>query len=361
MMEHDINHILEAMQNKRQNGLAIPAAWKERAKKYTEDQKQLELLFRAGPSIDRALALNVIARSGVFGIGKGSGKKSYEREVPCYMNGVKLTMVGPDLTQEHYNVLLTLTQCSAWAAVPAGDTLIMSRYALLKKGLNWDCQGYNYKKLHNILSDLTKTTFIVEDERVNPSTKIPLSGVSIKFLSYNYTEAPGGDQLLRISLSKELAQHYQPSLMHLTSLSQRDALQSKPLALFLHTKFSSHSGDMERHPVSIEKLHQISGAKTPLKQFKYKLKTALDELVEIEFLESWNYVMSSQFISFKRKFVGQEAAYWKKMKRKGLPYADEALSVALFELEDLAHDANARVDNMKELIQDFKEQRFNRN
>lgn len=365
-MEHNLDPFLSLMNDNRTEKSLIPTEWKARAKaaeeKKAKSTEQMDLFFVPSPLVDTALAVNVFARSAIFGIGRSYGTPVSERKVACYLNDVDVTIVGPELTQQHYNVLLTLTQCSGWARVPAGETLVMSRYALLRKGLNWHLQSNSYEKLHEILNDLNKTKILITDKRKNPKTQIPLSGISFGLLNYSFAETSGGDQLIRINLDKGLAAQYRPSLMHLTSMAQREQLGSKSLALFLHSKLSSHTPQQfsKTHPISIASLHELSGSKQDLRKFKYELKKALEELVKVEFLEQWSFLSNEQFIAYERKLSGSQAAYWKKLKKKGIAYADEGLNMAIWLAEQQVDQAEEHKSKLKELAQELKEARFER-
>jgi len=78
---------------------------------------------------------------------------------------------------------------------------------------------------------------------------------------------------------------------------QRQKLRKQPLALWLHGFLSSHAAP---YPLKITTIHRLSGsgAKT-MRDFKYRLRKALDALVSIGTLESVEFNVDS--VKIKRR------------------------------------------------------------
>ena len=78
--------------------------------------------------------------------------------------------------------------------------------------------------------------------------------------------------------------------------AQRLELRRKPLAQALHAFYSTHH---EPYPVKLETLYQLTGSRnSEFRSFKRQVKIALEALVAIGFLQS--YQIEGDLVSVKR-------------------------------------------------------------
>ena len=85
-----------------------------------------------------------------------------------------------------------------------------------------------------------------------------------------------GDGPWAVQLSMPLAEMLVPGEATKIDMRVRKRLGRKQLAKWLHAFYSSHR---EPYPIRVETLHRLSGTGGTLKDFKRKLKTALDDVV----------------------------------------------------------------------------------
>jgi hypothetical protein len=101
------------------------------------------------------------------------------------------------------------------------------------------------------------------------------------FLRYHRDERT---QRYVVELTESMLRLFEDGYTYI-EFAQRQKLRKHPLALWLHGFLSSHAAP---YPLKITTIHRLSGssAKT-LRDFKYRLRKALDALVTIGTLESF--------------------------------------------------------------------------
>ena len=186
--------------------------------------------------------------------------------------GITIAYTGQQLNQEDMTVWLALVD-------------------LMKKdSLGTQC---NFTA-HSILKHMGLGTGGSAHERLNDAVlRMTACAVVIKTDKYTY-----GGSLIHDFLIDEETKNYKVTLnRHLIKLfgdndwtaidwDERKQLRHKPLCLKLHDYYSSHEKPL---PVSIEFLADITGSKNKQKaDFKRQVKTALEGLIKIYFLKSYD-------------------------------------------------------------------------
>ena len=225
---------------------------------------------------------NSFLRSALFSAIQSKDRVFLKDVVLASQEGVAVNFTGEQLNQED----LTLWEALVHLAKdePLGNVCKFTAYDILKSMKLGD-GGIDRERLHKGIIRLTACAVEISlnGSRVYFSSLID-SGVRDELTSH-YT----------IQLNRQLIKLYSQNTW--LDWEQRTKLRRKPLAQTLHGYYSSHK---KPYPVKLETLQQLSGSKNKqLAGFKKKVSIALDELVKIEFLKSYN--IDSDMVIVKRK------------------------------------------------------------
>jgi TrfA protein len=157
---------------------------------------------------------------------------------------------------------------------------------------------------HSILSHMEMDTGGKSHEQLRRSIlRMTACAVAIKFDRRTYTGSIIGDftiddddQRYKVTLNRRLIKLFADNDWTAISSPQSNQLRGKPLALKLHGYYSSHEKPLA---LTVEFLHKLTGSKnSQLRDFKRRLKTALGELVKIDFLKG--YVIEGDMVKVER-------------------------------------------------------------
>lgn len=198
--------------------------------------------------------------------------------------GITIKFTGQQLNQEDLTLWETLVHLAK--DEPLGNICNFTAYDILKTMGSGD-SGAEREILHKGIIRLgaCMVEISLNGSRTYFSSLID-SGVKDEITGH-YT----------IQLSRNLIKLYKQNTW--LDWEQRAQLRRKPLAQALHSYYSSHKSP---YPVKIETLQQLAGSKTKsLSKFKQNLKLALDELIKIEFLVSYEARDDNLITVVKRK------------------------------------------------------------
>lgn len=231
------------------------------------------------PSSVRALP-HAFVRSALFGVEnfRAGERENYKRKTIVALAGIRITYTGEALRQDDsdlYQQVLHLARTEE-----LGAPVRFTAYAMLTE-LGWSKNKASYKRLIDGLDRLKATALSVTVDSPDGG-KANYTGSLIR--SFTWRESGTGEALRHweILLEKDII-----TLFSQDSYSRLDwnaRLKLPPLAKYLHALFFSQEYPI---PMKVEAYHQLtnSGIKE-MRMFRYKLKVALELLVERGFLQS---------------------------------------------------------------------------
>jgi TrfA protein len=258
-------------------------------------QKQLEELEKksAEQSLSKVIKLpscpdskrgtpNSFLQSALFSAIQGKDRADLKGAILASQDGIVIKYTGEQLNQEDLTLWETLVHLAK--DTPLGDSCQFTAYQILKAmGLS---TGLNeYDRLHKGIVRLIACAVEIEHHGNSyVGSLIVETGVE-----------DDEDRRYVIKLNRKLIRLYNENTW--VDFGQRLTLRKKPLAQFLHGYFSSHKTP---YPVKVPTLYQLSGSRVKqLAKFKQNLKAALEELIKIDFLES--YDIKDDLVAVKRK------------------------------------------------------------
>jgi TrfA protein len=232
---------------------------------------------------DRRGTPNDFLRSALFAAIQGKDRKHLTKVVLYSQKNLIIKFTGLQLNQEDLDVYQAILHCSR--QMPLGVEAHFTGYGLLKT-LRLSTGGAMHERLENSIHRLANCSLTIETDKY-------IYGGNRLIEKYSKRKEDG--QYL-IQLDRNLIQLFAPDGWSAINWEQRSQIQSKPLSQYLHGYFSSHE---KPYPVNLSTLQDLSGSKNKQKaSFKRQTKTALDELVKINFLESWT--LDGDMVAVKR-------------------------------------------------------------
>lgn len=227
---------------------------------------------------------NSFLRSALFAAIQGKDRVFIKDATLFSQKGLTVKFTGEQLNQEDMTVWLALVDLARQH--PLGNECSFTAYGILKH-MGLKDGGEQRKVLYGSVLRLTACAVVIGANR-------KLYGGSL-VESFIVDEATGH---YRIRLNRELINLFGDHDWTAINWGQRKQLKQKPLASKLHDYYSSHEFPK---PVTIEFLYKMTGSNnSQLRDFKRKLKAALDALMKIGFLESHN--VEKNLVTVKRVY-----------------------------------------------------------
>jgi len=222
---------------------------------------------------------NTIARSALFKVAdKRIPRKHIDRKKPeiiAALKGISMKYSGPDLRQDDEDVLLEVYRICREAG-RIDDVPFIARQMLTT--IKWNDDGKSYDRLKLILGYLSDGNMQVQTAREWFNGKLIR-----KIKARDKMSKDPGSREYRVWLEPEIARLFEAWTA--IDFEQRLSLHSA-LAKAIHSHLSTHD---DPYPYSVELWKTLSGSNTKtVWKFRQQLKTALNELVKVGFLQAWN-------------------------------------------------------------------------
>jgi TrfA protein len=238
-------------------------------KKVDERSLSKELKLPDWPETKRGTP-NSFLRSALFSAIQSKDRVYLKNVVLASQEGITVNFTGEQLNQED----LTLWETLVYLAKdePLGNICKFTAYDILKS-MELNTGGDEYNRLETGITRLNACSVKITHGGKTYFGSLIDGGIKDELTSH-YT----------IQLNKQLIRLYSQNTW--IDWEQRMQLKRKPLAQTLHGYYSSHKTP---YPVKLTTLQQLSGCKNKqASSFKRQVSIALDELVRIGFLESYN-------------------------------------------------------------------------
>jgi TrfA protein len=225
---------------------------------------------------------NSFLRSALFAAVQSKDRVYMKESVLFSQQGITIKYTGEQLNQEDLDVWEAISHLARQH--PLGNECSFTAYSILK-ALDLPVGGCQHQRLHSAIIRLTACAVEIRHEgRVYFGSLIE-SGVKDEVTSH-YT----------ISINKKLNELFGNNGWTAIDWQQRLLLRRKPLAQALHAYFSSHE---RPYPVNLSTLQELTGSRNIQKaSFKRQVKTALESMIKIGFLESYN--IQDEVVTVKR-------------------------------------------------------------
>lgn len=221
---------------------------------------------------------NAFARSALFTVAnlrKGE-RRNMKRHPIAALAGITITYTGEELRQDDEDVFLQILHIARNQEL--GTPVRFTAYSMISE-LGWTKNSASYKRLVDCLDRMKASSVAVTVEDRIGNVRENYTGSLIR--SFRWRE-PATDTQLReweILLEKEIVSLFQSQSY--SRLDWRMRLKLPMLEKWLHSFYHTHA---QPYPYTVENLHRLCGSEQKeLRKFRYKLKQALNNLVEVGF------------------------------------------------------------------------------
>jgi hypothetical protein len=234
-------------------------------------------------------APNEILRSALFNARNKKQQREYlEKATIAVIGGGHITYTGKELRQDDETVWIQLVHLAR--ELPLGEVIEFTAYSFVKS-IGWNNSAKSYKRLRDSLTRMQATALSFYSKKL-------AQGVSLSMIpDFEWKDEATGKALprYRVTIAPKLAELFSDVRYTLLEWQQRLALPDG-LATWLHGYYASHK---KPYPIKLGTIHEGAGLTIERKDnLKQKVERALDALVEVGFLESWE--IKSDLVSVKR-------------------------------------------------------------
>lgn len=222
---------------------------------------------------------NAISRSALFNVAnarKGE-RANYKRKTIASLSGIEITYSGEELRQCDEDLWMQVIHMGRVQEL--GTEVRFTANAMLTE-LGWTKNSGSYKRLVDCMDRLKASAVTVTIKK--DGVRKGYSGSLIRSFKWkeDFSDSPMREWV--VLLEPEIIVLFQPS--DYSRLDWKLRLKLPPLAKWLHSFYHSHA---QPYPYKVETLHGLTGSEiAEMRQFRYKLKKALELLVESGFLAS---------------------------------------------------------------------------
>jgi len=234
---------------------------------------------------------NALVRGALFTVGNSRHERRYRKNtVIATLGGIEINYTGEELRQDDEDVFLQLLHLSRLS--PLGTEVKFTAHSLLK-ALHWPTNSRSYDRLRDTITRLSATGIEVRTEV--GANQYGYSGSLVR--DFEWAEPDRGP-------SRAWIIRLEPRIVALfghvayTQIAWGQRLKLGNLAKWLHSFYYTHSNPF---PLKVETIHRLCGSttKSPGK-FRQLIKMALDELVAVGFLDSWELDPSKGLVRVSR-------------------------------------------------------------
>ena len=216
---------------------------------------------------------NSFIRSALFSAIQSKDRKYLKEAILYSQQGISIKFTGEQLNQEDLTLWETLAHFAK--RHPLGHITSFTAHSLLK-AMGLHTGGDEHRRLHSGILRLTACAVEVTHEHKTYFGPLIKSGAKDEITSHYAVE-----------LNRDLIRLYGETQWTAIDWQQRRLLARKPLAQALHAYYSSHRYP---YPVTLDFLRKLTGSRNEqMAGFKRLCRAALEELVRIEFLQSFNF------------------------------------------------------------------------
>jgi len=220
---------------------------------------------------------NAVARSALFTVNLCDGRNNYHRQIISSQENIDIVYTGEELRLDDEDVLLQLIHLARLQ--PLGYVVSFTSYSIIK-ALGWSVNKRSYEQLYDCIVRMRATNVTIRF--------INSDGAWAEYHESLIASAEHGgqnnlnrsDSLWRLRFHERILVLFGESSY--TQLDWQTRLNLPPLAKKLHSLYLSYNDPLG---MPVETLYKITGTRIKqLKQFRYKLRDALETLLNCNFL-----------------------------------------------------------------------------
>jgi hypothetical protein len=238
--------------------------------------------FPLFPETSRPVS-NDMARSALFSCIQGKDRRFIKDALLATVEGLEIRFTGEQLNQDDHDLLMQLVFMAQYK--PLGAWVMAPAYGILT-ALGRQIGGKQYRELRMDIARLAASMVIIRN------TKTMREVFGHHLIAKAEQDEKSRHWIYR--LDPDLRALYGEISHTLIDWEQRLALKGKDLARWLQLYLASHA---KPFPVKVATLRDLSGSRTKaLKNFRGKLRLALNDLTNNGDIEKWEIQMPQDLL-----------------------------------------------------------------
>jgi len=229
---------------------------------------------------------NPFIRSGLFSVRTTTKREYLPNLHVSSLSNYEINYTGQELQQDDLSVWLSLINLARDNKM--SDKVRFTGYQLVTD-LGWRMHSESYTRAKESIARLKVTG-------INITSKDSSEGYSGSLIrEYAWADADdNGKTKWMVRFEPRVSVLFMDDTTTMLEWETRNRIGPRAaVAMWLHAFYSSHR---EPIPLAVSKLHELSQSGAPLSTFRRNLKTALDKLVDVGFLEDFKIVNDTVYL-----------------------------------------------------------------
>jgi TrfA protein len=218
---------------------------------------------------------NVIARSALFAAVKSKDRRQMRHEIVASQEGIEISFTGEQLNQDDHDNFMQLVKLASGR--PLGQTVVVPANAILRT-LGRSTGKSQHEQLRADMDRLISGT-------------VTIKAKGLEYIGHLIDDAlqdsrePVHKRHWAYRLNPRLVTLFAPNSYTLNNWETRQQLSQKELARWLQLWLESHA---QNFATGVDTIRERCGSRNAsLRDFRYKLKTALDDLKAAGVIHNW--------------------------------------------------------------------------
>ncbi len=268
---------------------------KARTRKATDEQRtalDIKVLQEVLPLWDDANrgVPNPFIRSGLFSV-KTTVERQYLDNIHIdSLSNYEVRYEGKELQQDDLTVWMSLINLAK--NQPVADKVFFTGYELIKD-MGWRMHSETYEKIKQSIQRLKVTGIQI----ATANNSQAYSGSLIRDFGWAERDPVTGNAKWMVRFEPTVSALFMDDTTTLLEWQTRKKIGTRAtVALWLHAFYSSHRDPI---PLPLSKLHELSRSAASLSTFRRNVKNALQTLIEVDFLTSFEVKNDTVYVTKK--------------------------------------------------------------
>lgn len=223
---------------------------------------------------------NPLIRGGLFGVGTSAKREFLPNMHISSLSNYEITYTGQDLQQDDLSVWMSLINLAR--SSPLSDKVRFTGYQLIRD-LGWRMHSESYRRAQESIERLKVTGIKI-------ATKDKTEGYSGSLIrEFAWVDADeNGNTKWMVRFEPRVSVLFMNDTTTMLEWETRKKIGTRStVAMWLHAFYATHRDPI---PLSVEKLHELCRSDSQLSTFRRNLKNALDKLIDVGFLASYEII-----------------------------------------------------------------------
>ena len=223
---------------------------------------------------------NPLIRGGLFGVGTSAKRAFLPNMQISSLSNYEITYTGQDLQQDDLSVWMSLINLARKS--PLSDKVRFTGYQLIRD-LGWRMHSDSYKRAQESIERLKVTGIKISTKNKSEG----YSGSLIREFAWADADERGNTKWM-VRFEPRVSVLFMNDTTTMMEWETRKKIGTRAtVAQWLHAFYATHR---EPFALSVEKIHELCRSEAQLSTFRRNLHNALDKLISVGFLSSFQII-----------------------------------------------------------------------